>query len=1054
MNGQAYNPQPRLESGESPRQRANSTITATSDLITYIIPDFNAVKHFQRDFVSSNEFYLIEESISSGFDIYLVEQWVYNRKVGTVVSTFTGNSLSKVAVIKFTIIKKPSKFYPLRFQEYLNEVMLNHGKIKKMDYPKSTEDLNDFLFVTNLTALPPNLNLIPISQGDSRVIQDSFTLNSNLKKLNCSGRSLSLINDKISDANEDKFRHMYKIYNSGVPIRFAVKEIVNIIQISLFYFDLLDAKYCDGLLCNKTEEAILNWWNLIGLPHFNFKPNSKNGILPSRTVAAIISLILSIRLRLQIIGGCDVPKDPYDFENFMISIGQFQKQFKLEKRRKLDLETLNRLFSITNSKLLPDKYNPSSMISLNQLNTSTNNNNLSGTNLHNNFDYEIDNSISLNTSIPSTKRNKIYYGKELKKLTNVVKNSVQDRINVRDNESYFFDENSNGKSSGVRFRNRIAKLADNLSPLDVETLELEVLVKNYLTGKTLFRLWIGYNNVGTINEGEASTETNHDLHHSHHNHHHHHRHHHEHNNGSNGQNHLKNSQHLRQNLLAEKMNQKHYNFVSLKDAITKNQSLALSNNSSSFTDLSRYSRGLNRVKLGLQGRRNFLSTQQGKKNGHPISLDSSSSNRTYADNGISSDNGATLDSLLQIPMEKLSINSSNNGVETTSNHATDENVHLEYNDLEKFNCNLNRRNSFPFLMEKHEGNLNVIEFLRSEQFNKSNNRENHVCADPKSLKESYEEHFLKVDEFSEFNYIKRRSSFSNLEEYFYLQNFKSNSINTFSNKYLKTIDLMIKFDFLKEFLNKESENNGNERKDHSKPYNHNNQQDAFNELSIVSNDDTINKKYQQLNLELIRLQNNQNHMLHNKGTLIDENFSNILDYKIKDLTVTIDRVLYETRIVVQRINELEENARLLNLKLHDQCMKKLTAMIDNLVYLSKFKKVFSFEERNNLIFKLTGKTEPELYFSSEDNCVSINQANQNKSVFRIIVIFLYEMIDFIFQLFKFDRSKMNLDRIRSTWKMLDPNRKYINRAYSYLGREPSRPPTSEEMVERTDSVPE
>lgn len=1001
MNGQS-NYLPRPEPAESALLRSNSSIASTSDLITYIIPDFNAVKHFQRDFVSSNEFHLLEESVCSGFDIYLVEQWAYNRKVGTVVSTFTGNSHSKVSVIKFTILKKPSKCYPIRFQEYLNEVMLNHGKIKKMDYPKATEDTNDFLFVTNLTALPPNLNLIPISQGDSRVIQDSFILNSNLKKLSCSGRSLSLINDKISDANEDKFRHMYKIYNSGVPVRFAVKEIVNIIQISLFYFDLLDAIYCDGLLCNKTEEAILNWWNLIGLPHFNFKPNSKNGILPARTVAAIISLILSIRLRLQIFGGCDVPKDPYDFENFMISIGQFQKQVKLEKRRKLDLETLNRLFAITNSKLMPDKYNVSSM-SLNQL--SYDNNGI--------FDYDIENPVSFNNSMPSTKRNKLYYGKELKKLTNVVKNTVQDRMNVRDNDNYFFDDTSNGKSSGGRFRNKMAKLAaDNASPIDVETLDLEHLIDN-LTGKTLFRLWIGYD------EGEQSTEANQGGNHSHHHHHHHHHHHNDHTVNGNGQR----SNQRRQSLLSEKMNQKYYNFVSLKDSIIKNQSLASTNNTSSFTDLSRYSRGFNRVKLGLQGRRNFLSTQPAKKNGHSISLDSDS--RNYSDSVILNDNGAALDSLLQITTENVSNTVSNNGTETASTHPTEDNTRIEFSELEKFNCSLNRRNSFPFFMEQNEGNLNVIEFLRSEQFNS-----NYKNPESKNIKESYEEHFLKMDEFNEFNHIKRRSSFSRLEDYFYLKDYRNNSINTFANKYLKTIDSMIKFDFLKEYLNKESD--GNERKDH-------NQQDGFHDINLVSNDDTINKKYKQLNLELIRLQNNHHHMLNRKTALIDESFSNILDYKINDLTVTIDRVLYETRIVVQRINELEENAKLLDLKLHDQCMKKLSAMIDNLVYLNRFKKVFTFEERNSLIFKLTGKTEPEFYFFSKDNSVLINESNQNKSVFRLIVIFLYEMIDLIFQLFKFDRSKMNLDRIRSTWKMLDPNRKYINRAYSYVEREPSRP---------------
>ena len=182
------------------------------ELITYIFPDFNAIKYFQRDFINTNEFHLLEENVSSGFDIYLVEQWVLNRKIGTIISTYTGNMESKVAVIKLTVLKKPVKSYPLRFQEYLNELMLNHAKIKKMDNEIQMAP-KELLFVTNSASLPSNLNLITIPTGDIRLMENDFIVNSNLKKLHCSGRSLSLFTNKISGANEDKFRHVYKIYN-------------------------------------------------------------------------------------------------------------------------------------------------------------------------------------------------------------------------------------------------------------------------------------------------------------------------------------------------------------------------------------------------------------------------------------------------------------------------------------------------------------------------------------------------------------------------------------------------------------------------------------------------------------------------------------------------------------------------------------------------------------------------------------------------------------------------------------------------------------------------
>ena len=50
-------------------------------------------------------------------------------------------------------------------------------------------------------------------------------------------------------------------------------------------------------------------------------------------MAAIVSLILSVRMRIQLVGSSDVPKDPFDFENFMIAIGQFQRQYKLDKTK-------------------------------------------------------------------------------------------------------------------------------------------------------------------------------------------------------------------------------------------------------------------------------------------------------------------------------------------------------------------------------------------------------------------------------------------------------------------------------------------------------------------------------------------------------------------------------------------------------------------------------------------------------------------------------------------------------------------------------------------------
>lgn len=817
----------------------------THELITYVIPDFEAVRHFHREFVVANEFHILEELVASGFDIYLVEQWVYQRRLSTVVSTFTGNSHTKIHVYYFTTIKKPNRLYPPKFQEYLNEIMLNHGKLMKIDGPGDS-DHSHHLFVTNITALPSNLNLIPIVQGDVRAIMDLFILNSSVKKLQCSGRSLSLVTEKISDASEDKFRYMYKIHNPTIPILFAIKELVNVIQISLFYFDLLDAKYCDGLLCSKTEEAIHNWWNLVGLPHFNTKPPPHSGPLPPPTVAAIISIILSTKIRLHLVGGCDVPKDPYDFENFMLSIGQFQKQYKLEKRRKLDLDTVLKLFSVTNSKLNHDKAEV------------------------------YDDEYALASPY---RRNKNYYSKEFKKLTNVVKSTVSDHIITRDNDN-FYSESTPLRSSGVRIRNRIAKLADNVNPVDVETLDIDYLVKHHLSGKTLFRLWYG-----SVTSGED-----------------------------------------RLNLLS---NESKYRFVLLREAITNNREMA-------FTDSSRYSRGLNRVKLGLLSRRNLLS--------QPRPTDGKAETDTVTHELESVDDGSkdlVKEDHLPAPF---------------------------HDDLEEFTYTLNRRTSYPFV-GAYEGNINVMEFMLGH------------------TKVALLECIM--------HQLRRTLSFSLVEDYYV--HGEQGYVSRFTGDYMNAVSSLTQFHHLQEGLKHHDD---------------------------VPTTATITRKYKQLNLELVKIHHGHNQIVSGRKRIMDDGFG-ALDFQLDELAATLDRIIYETRVVVQRINELEDNLRLLDSKLHDHTVKRLNKIISHLVNLTKFKAVFSPAERADLVLKLTGKSEPE------------QPDNLDTGVFRLVVIFIYDMIAFLFQLFKFDRSKMNLGRIRKSWRKLDPNRKYINRAYSYVGRDTS-----------------
>lgn len=927
--------------------RSRSVSASEHELISYIFPDFNAVKYFQKEFKMLNEFYIVEETECSGFEIYLVDQWIRARKIGTVVSAFHGNYESKVKVIKFTIVKKPPKQYPPRFQEYLNEVLLNHATFKKRDLASELgtevtdgdeegtqpETTPEFLLVTNITALPSNLNLIPIPGGDTRKVESIFLINSNLRKLNCGGRSVSLIADKVSDASEDKFRQMYRIFNSSVPIKFAIKELVDLIQTCLFYFDLLDARYCDGLLCMKTEDAINSWWNLIGLPHFNTKPNPKAGILPAKTVAAIISLTISVKMRLQNFGGCDVPKDPFDFENFMISIGQFQKQIKIEKKRKLDLITLQRLFFLTNQKFNSDRQvfggHDLSLADVDRylydasLNSSTTSakSYLSGTHSANPSAY---------------RRNKLHYSKELKKLTNVVKNTVQDHIITREESDNFYTDPVKVKLSNLR--SKIAsKLSEAIAPADVETIDLDLFVRKFLVGMRLTRLWHGLSShsgqISTLNKDESkNTASLRQSQHRHGSYHLRHQSIHDRNGEQNGSAHSN----------APETEDPKYQFVSLRDKISMNQEFSNQHSDKAGR--------LGRMKYAFQGKR------QNSFQKLNILSDTMSNQKIEAPPKLG---GSLVGSELQSP---------NNDSPKCPEDLPDKFCKFERKNPIK--STFTRRGSYPLIFSGSEASTSIMEQFRNEK---------------------YEE--LKKKGLS-IKKVNKSASFSSLEDYFC----GSSELYTLEKARADYTDLVSKV------LSLEYARRSARRYE----------------------DDSLDKAYRHINMELVKLQNMKNHM-DTRRAVIDKEYSAVLTGRMKDLKDNIDRMSFRSRDLLKRINELEGNAKKFEFKLHQECNLKLEDIVEGLIHSTKFRKVFKDEdERQKLIYQLSGRNyREETDLDGDEKLWGV----------RPLIIFMYEMLSFVLQVFNFDRSKMNLDRIRQQWDKLDPNRRYITKAYHFVGRD-------------------
>jgi hypothetical protein len=196
--------------------------------------------------------------------------------------------------------------------------------------------------VTNLSSFPSALTVIPVPDGDVKKHREDFIVNENLKRLGCSGRSgMSL--STPAGATQAKFFQLYKT-SDRIPLYGAVIELVKLCQVALMVFGKLEQEYADGMLCDVTEKAVNDWWTDIGSEYFNIEPT--DGILGPTTVAALLGMLMGARNRLNYYGA-SVSKDSFDVFSLKRGISSFQKAQKMERTRRLDRHTLNRLHKVT-----------------------------------------------------------------------------------------------------------------------------------------------------------------------------------------------------------------------------------------------------------------------------------------------------------------------------------------------------------------------------------------------------------------------------------------------------------------------------------------------------------------------------------------------------------------------------------------------------------------------------------------------------------------------------------------------------------------------------------
>ena len=269
-----------------------------------------------------------------GYELYFVEQWACSRTHPTfVITTFTGLEQNSVVVGILSVPTNEEAWSP-RLRVYLQAVAKYHAR--KKETPLGT------LMVTNLSSFPSALTVIAVPDGDLKKHREDFIVNEDMKRMGCSGRAGLNLSPPTS-ATEAKFSHLYHT-SDRIPLYNAVIELVKLCQVALMLFGKLAPEYADGLLCDVTEQAINDWWTEIGTEYFTIDPS--DGILGPTTVAALLGMLMGARNRLNAYGA-PVAKDVFDIVNTKRAIAHFQKSQKLDRTRRLDHQTLNKLHKAT-----------------------------------------------------------------------------------------------------------------------------------------------------------------------------------------------------------------------------------------------------------------------------------------------------------------------------------------------------------------------------------------------------------------------------------------------------------------------------------------------------------------------------------------------------------------------------------------------------------------------------------------------------------------------------------------------------------------------------------
>ncbi|KAF8463766.1 hypothetical protein JB92DRAFT_3150290 [Gautieria morchelliformis] len=259
-----------------------------------------------KDWVSAlGKMHIVEDQLElRGYQMYAVEKW----HVITVTALAPFFSLSDVQAQT----------------EFDNAVHL-----LRRDGARPRETEHGVLLVTTLNNFRSDYNLVPIPDGNFLTAREQLYVNINLLRMGCSGRS-ALTLEEPSEPTKDRYLHMYCFSEpviTGMTFNHAVLELVKLVQCALVLFGMFDGspEERNGLLCDVTAEGILRWTDEVGEPLLSLEPMERVGD-PS-VVSALLSLVVTVRNKLNALGFSQVPKDPFrEPMAFMHTVSAFQSQ--------------------------------------------------------------------------------------------------------------------------------------------------------------------------------------------------------------------------------------------------------------------------------------------------------------------------------------------------------------------------------------------------------------------------------------------------------------------------------------------------------------------------------------------------------------------------------------------------------------------------------------------------------------------------------------------------------------------------------------------------------